>query len=214
MLLTLVALAALASAGQPAQEAPRFTIVVTGAPGAETQRGIELGVAEASQTVGLLGGNLRLVRGRPPAGANLAGVIVVGAAAQRSGDELPRIHLGPLPQGAGPCSFSVAAAPVKEDGVVVWHPSLSRFGASQLNERFVKRHGAGMTGDGYAGWIAVKALVESALRARNAADRCAAVARLRFDGHKGRPLTFDPETRVLRQPLYLLRDGRIVGERQ
>ena len=71
-----------------------------------------------------------------------------------------------------------------------------------------------MSSRAYAGWVAVKALLESALRARGRGDRSASLARLRFDGHKGRPLFFDPQTRILRQPTYIVQDGRVTGEKQ
>lgn len=213
MLVALAVLAVLGSSLQPPQPRPRLTLLVTGAPGAEAQRGIELGVAETSQTVRLLGGDVTVVRDRVPAGAHPAGVIVAaGGAAQELGD-VPRIHLDRLPKTVGPCSFSVAPAADAGEQAVLWHPSLDRFGASELNERFAKRYGSGMTAGAYGGWVAVKALVESALRARNPADRCAAIGRLRFDGHKGRPLSFDPDTRILRQPLYLVENGRVLGEK-
>ena len=67
-----------------------------------------------------------------------------------------------------------------------------------------------MTPGAYAGWIAVKALVEAALRPAAPNDRCAGLARLRFDGHKGRPLTFDRLSRALQQPLYVVNQGRAV----
>jgi len=41
---------------------------------------------------------------------------------------------------------------------VLWHPSLERFGAAQLNQRFRTRFAAEMDGPAWAGWMAVKAL--------------------------------------------------------
>lgn len=183
-----------------------LTLHVDGTPAVDAGRGIALGVEEMSQTARLLGADVRLVR-RPEANAIADGVLIAGKGTRRQRESTPLVHLGPLPAGTGPCSFSVAPA---AGGGLAWHPSLDRYGASELNERYMKRYGTGMTADAYAGWIAVKALVESALRSPDRSGRCAALTRLRLDGHKGRPLSFDPATRVLQQPLYVVRDGRAV----
>ncbi|HEX6042803.1 MAG TPA: ABC transporter substrate-binding protein [Longimicrobium sp.] len=102
---------------------------------------------------------------------------------------------------------------------VLWHPTLERFGAAQLNDRFRARWGgAGMDGAAWAGWMAAKALWEASLRARSV-EGAALRAYLerettQFDGHKGWPLSFRPSDRQLRQPLYLVtEDGsRVVAE--
>jgi ABC-type branched-subunit amino acid transport system substrate-binding protein len=90
--------------------------------------------------------------------------------------------------------------------VELWHPSLERFGAEQLNQRYERRYGRPMDSDAWAGWIAVKILAESALRAHattsGALQRALTDPRAQFDGHKGRPLVFDARTGELRQPLY------------
>lgn len=100
--------------------------------------------------------------------------------------------------------------------VVMWHESLERFGAGQLNARFRDRFGAGMDSDAWAAWFAVKVAAETALRARTTKpeELVAALERssARFDGHKGRPLTFRSWDHQLRQPLYILRGGRVPGD--
>ncbi|HEX2095469.1 MAG TPA: ABC transporter substrate-binding protein, partial [Longimicrobiaceae bacterium] len=105
-------------------------------------------------------------------------------------------------------------------GAVLWHPSLERFGAAQLNDRFRARFGSGMDGPAWAGWMAAKTLWEASLRARTA-DPAGVRAYLeregtQFDGHKGWPLSFRARDRQLRQPLYRVApaDGgtRVVGE--
>jgi ABC-type branched-subunit amino acid transport system substrate-binding protein len=102
---------------------------------------------------------------------------------------------------------------------VLWHPSLERFGAGQVNDRFRARFGgAGMGGAEWAGWMAVKVLWEASLRARSTEP--AAIREYlerdgtQFDGHKGWPLSFRPWDHQLRQPLYLVpADGsRVAGE--
>jgi hypothetical protein len=98
--------------------------------------------------------------------------------------------------------------------VAAWDPSLERFGADTLNERFHTRFGQEMTADAWAGWAAVKILWESSLRARSA-DGGKLVAYMaadttQFDGHKGRPLSFRTWDRQLRQPVYVVNDSGIV----
>lgn len=91
---------------------------------------------------------------------------------------------------------------------VLWHESLERFGAEQLNQRYARRFALPMDSDAWAGWFALKLLSESALRAHATTARALARAltdsAAQFDGHKGVPLRFDTRTRVLRQPLYLV----------
>jgi ABC-type branched-subunit amino acid transport system substrate-binding protein len=117
------------------------------------------------------------------------------------------------------------AARGKEEGMdateaALWHPSLERFGAGQLNDRYRARFGAEMDGAAWAGWMAVKALWEASLRARTVQGaglraylECGGT---QFDGHKGWPLSFRAWDHQLRQPLYLVApaDGatRVVGE--
>lgn len=94
---------------------------------------------------------------------------------------------------------------------VLWHGDLSRFGAAQLNERFVRRYGAAAESGAWASWMAVKVLWEAFTRAGSAAPdallAAATAPEVRYDGHKGEPLFFDPRTRQLQQPLF----ARAVG---
>lgn len=105
---------------------------------------------------------------------------------------------------------------------VAWHPSLERYGAGQLNDRFRARYpGEAMDGPAWAGWMAVKVLWEASLRVRS--TQPAAVRDYlpregtQFDGHKGWPLSFRAGDHQLRQPLYLVAPGeggatRVAGE--
>lgn len=105
-----------------------------------------------------------------------------------------------------------AADPIRP---LIWHHTLGRYGAAQLNDRFRARFGEPMAPGAWAGWMAVKVAWEAALRARTLepAALAAALERLRFDGHKGRSLTFRRWDHQLRQPLYLLgEDGQVLGE--
>ena len=98
------------------------------------------------------------------------------------------------------------AAPAAVDSTVLWGPSLERYGASQINDRYRAKYRAGMDGSAWAGWVAVKIAAEAALRARSS-DPSRILAYLQtpgmqFDGHKGWPLTFRGGDHQLRQPLY------------
>jgi ABC-type branched-subunit amino acid transport system substrate-binding protein len=89
----------------------------------------------------------------------------------------------------------------------LWSPTLEKYGASQINDRFRARYGTGMDGGAWAGWAAVKMVSESSLRARSN-DASKLIAYLEspgttFDGHKGWPLSFRAVDHQLRQPLYV-----------
>jgi ABC-type branched-subunit amino acid transport system substrate-binding protein len=90
----------------------------------------------------------------------------------------------------------------------LWHHTLQRFGAEQLNDRFRRRFGTEMGSAAWGGWVAMKILTEAALRGGSASSvnlaRYLSRRAARFDGHKGEPLAFDPATGELRQPLYLI----------
>jgi ABC transporter substrate binding protein (PQQ-dependent alcohol dehydrogenase system) len=94
---------------------------------------------------------------------------------------------------------------------VAWDASLTRFGADTLNQRFEARYRQPMTDDAWTGWLAVKMLWEAALRARTSEpDVVGAVLTresTRFDGHKGRALSFRSWDHQLRQPVYVLIGG-------
>jgi hypothetical protein len=192
------------------------------------QYGLEFGVREAAATAALMQRDLEL--GMVSAGIGEAiGVISEGPPEQDAfPDGTPIIRLRHVsPEDPG-CAFRVglsaaerqaalAAWRARKDSrakdaeldVIEWHASLSRYGASELNDRFRKETGRGMAADAWLAWFAVKAVVESALRQSSGCDAFAAA---RFDGHKGRPLFFDPATLVLRQPLYVVAGDRVVDE--
>jgi hypothetical protein len=94
--------------------------------------------------------------------------------------------------------------------IVPWHPALRRFGAGQLNDRYLVRFDAPMPAEAWAVWMGVKIAWEASLRARSTRGEVLAAhlleRRTRFDGHKGAPLTFRAD-RQLRQPLYLAAPG-------
>jgi ABC-type branched-subunit amino acid transport system substrate-binding protein len=90
---------------------------------------------------------------------------------------------------------------------VLWSPSLEKYGASQINERFRARYHLPMDGSAWAGWVAVKIAAEAALRARSTGAGALLsyleASSTSFDGHKGWPLSFRSRDHQLRQPLYV-----------
>ena len=94
------------------------------------------------------------------------------------------------------------------DSIALWTSTLERYGGSQINGRYRVRYRAGMDGNAWAGWAAVKIISESALRA-TATRPAKLLAYLEnpnttFDGHKGWPLSFRLADHQLRQPLYVV----------
>jgi len=97
--------------------------------------------------------------------------------------------------------------------IVDWHPSLKRFGAEQLNQRYKERFGTTMEPLAWTSWMAVKAAAEAALRgADTPADLSRRLATMSFDGHKGQRLRFRPDDHHLQQPLYAVSGGRVLAE--
>lgn len=83
----------------------------------------------------------------------------------------------------------------------LWDPAAEKYGAAQLNARYRHHYNDPMMPDAWSGWFAVKVLWESMLRARSSrADDLVAFlesSRAQFDGHRGRPLRFDPLAHIL-----------------
>lgn len=109
-----------------------------------------------------------------------------------------------------------APAAIPDSGArsVLWHDELFRYGAQQLNDRYRRRFGVGMTGEAWAAWMGVKAVSEALLRARGGGERelldRLGGSRAAFDGHKGVPLTFSGPDGTLAQPLYVVIDEETV----
>jgi ABC-type branched-subunit amino acid transport system substrate-binding protein len=88
-----------------------------------------------------------------------------------------------------------------------WDASLVRYGADTLNTRFNATFGVPMTERDWNEWFAIKVLWEAF--ARTGANTSASLLEMlernetRFDGHKGRPLSFRRWDHQLRQPLYV-----------
>jgi hypothetical protein len=176
-------------------------------------RGARLGAEEAGRTAELLGARLELVNGTD-------GVLAV--VGELDGDSaIPFLNIRSMEERVTlrPNVFHVASsAPERREAlerwqgskpegvrVVDWHPSLTRFGAEQLNQRFESRFGSPMDERAWAAWLAVMAAAEAALRNTT-------LERLRFDGHKGARLSFRSEDHTLRQPLYVVAGDEVLGE--
>ena len=105
---------------------------------------------------------------------------------------------------------------VRSPTELVWHHELERYGAAQLNARYEAAAGVAMNDAAWLGWMAVKIAWEVCVRTRSTEPRILAEYLVGvttvFDGHKGRPLRFDPNTRVLDQPYYRSSDLEPVSE--
>lgn len=176
-------------------------------------RGAQLGAEEAGRTAELLGARLELVNGTD-------GVLAVVGDLGAGESAVPFLNIRSMEERASarPNVFHVASSATerrealerwqgpKPEGVRVmdWHPSLTKFGAEQLNQRFETRFGSPMDERAWAAWMAVMAATEAALRNTT-------LERLRFDGHKGARLSFRPD-RTLRQPIYVVAGNEVLGE--
>lgn len=157
--------------------------------------GVAFGLKEAARAAQLLGRPIEIVDGAPVR-------IAAGAGLEAAGD---RFELAGGAEALAETAATARRAGLTSPRLVVgeWHHTLARYGASELNERFIVT-GAPMTSAHWLGWIAAKVAVESVLRARGGESPASAIARLRYDGHKGRPLGFAAGTRRLVQPLYVI----------
>jgi ABC transporter substrate binding protein (PQQ-dependent alcohol dehydrogenase system) len=96
-----------------------------------------------------------------------------------------------------------------------WHWTFERYGAPQLNQRFAKLSGRRMQEEDWAGWAAVKAVVQAATQVRSVDVKALKAALLsadfQFDGYKGTAVTFRPWNRQLRQPILLHTYDAVIG---
>ena len=187
---------------------------------------LELRVREPGDAAALIdAGALALIGGLDAAArtalAGLAGtrgvpLLTTRAPGDSSEDEPLREHVFHV--ASGPRDRRAALARWKSgtgEGAEVadWHPSLTRFGAEQLNQRYRERFGSPMEPLAWASWMAVKAAAEAALRgADTPAELSRRLATLGFDGHKGVRLRFRPDDHRLRQPLYVVAGGKVLAE--
>ncbi len=96
-----------------------------------------------------------------------------------------------------------------------WGRAVEAWAAAQLQDRFRKLAGRTMDPTDWAGWMAVHTVGEAAVKLKSADP--AAIATLMLSptfevgGFKGRALSFRAWNGQLRQPLYLLWPGAVVG---
>lgn len=141
--------------------------------------------------------------------------LLIDIAARRPADECDdrEFHVLPLLDSTQWMASGSREPFARYASLVAWDSSLERFGAAQLNERYQRRFGTAMDERAWAGWMAVKAVLDAVMRSETsepcALERFLVGARARFDGHKGVQLFFDPRSHELVQPLYV-RGG--VGE--
>lgn len=176
--------------------------------------GLDFGAAEAAHTAKLMRRTFRLESGR---GGSIVITIGRGAHAEAvAGSGRPTLAV--IVDGA-PVAKAYRLNPTHAERLaavrriapddlnargVAWHWTLQRYGAGELNERFLKATGKAMDETAWLGWLAVKIALEASLRKRD-------LAAVRVDGHKGVALRFG-STRALEQPLYVLtrREGKDV----
>lgn len=95
-----------------------------------------------------------------------------------------------------------------------WHWSWERHGGPQLNGRFEKAAGRRLASMDWAAWVAVKAVVQAAVRTRSddfVSNRAFLLGdRMNLDGVKGNPLSFRAWDRQLRQPIFLATDNAVI----
>jgi len=188
--------------------------------------GAEFGCAEANRSGSLFGWEVSpvFIGSKSSSSTDAVHALLVGDGIVTR-DDIPVLCCAGDGNRSGHClslvpSAAVIAAAIRETprtvsenaqyAVVLWHASLEKFGAQQLNDRYRAATGSPMTSAAWAGWFGVKALFESAMRTKSV-DAATVTAYLRapttqFDGHKGAPLSFDAAG-ILRQPLYVLREG-------
>lgn len=180
-----------------------WAIVAPDAAVADSIRALDARIASSAGVTPLLGGaELRL----PGAVENVGGVHLAVAVVGDDAATLSKLLPAAAPGEVIDLLSTLDHAPHAQSlAAVSWLPGLVRFGAAQLNDRHRARFGGdGMRSAGWLGWFAVKALGESALRARSAEPRLLRQRLLaaRFDGHKGTPLSFSPAQRLM-HPLYV-----------
>jgi hypothetical protein len=109
-------------------------------------------------------------------------------------------------------AMAASATSRGQGSIESWHASLDRYGAAQLNDRYRAEHAQPMDSAAWNAWVAVKIAWEAVARLR-AFETPRVIEwlehpRTRFDGHKGRALSFRSWDHQLRQPLYRVVSGQ------
>lgn len=95
-----------------------------------------------------------------------------------------------------------------------WHWTWERHGAPQLNQRFDRIAKRRMQATDYAGWAAVRSVIEAVVRTRSTdvmtlRDYMISEA-FTFDAYKGAPANFRPWDHQMRQPILLHTDNAVI----
>lgn len=198
----------------------RIAVVHAASSPAGVIAGVRFGTDEVAHTARLIGREVQVVPSAEAADADarietsLHVVSIVVESRTDAGGAPCRLHLRPSDEERravlGRWRASVPDAPA-DARVVEWHPTLVKYGAGQLNQRFTRATQGRMDAETWTGWIAVKALGEAMLRTTNE-DLCGRLRRQALDGHKGQPLRFDEATGRLRQPLYVATTDKVLDE--
>ncbi len=106
---------------------------------------------------------------------------------------------------------------VGTDGLVAsaWHWTWERYGAPQLNQRFDRRSSRRMAAEDWAGWVAVRSVVEAV--SRSASTDLATIKKtltaddFAIDLYKGVPGGFRPWNQQLRQPILLHTHNAVIA---
>lgn len=98
---------------------------------------------------------------------------------------------------------------------VAWHWTLERYGAPQLNQRFRRLAGRDMTSDDWAGWAAMRSVVEAVATTRSADPPTVQAAlkspELTIDLYKGVRGSFREWNGQLRQPVLLATSNAVIA---
>ncbi len=97
---------------------------------------------------------------------------------------------------------------------LAWHPFWERHGAPQLNRRFHRATGRTMSEEDWATWVAVRAIIDAAVAARERTPALILVSLmnpdLRIELYKALPGSFRPWSRQLRQSILLATHDAVV----
>jgi hypothetical protein len=173
---------------------------------AELERGLAFGAAEARRSASLFRWTVDRIEMSTGEARQASSVhaIIMGTVGATPNDSVPVLRLVCEAAPREDASFTIAPCEAGRTEEA-WQPTLERYGAAQLNDRYRSATGNPMSGDAWLGWFAFKVITDSALKL-GTVDPVQLRAYLErptthFDGHKGAPLKFDAERRLV-QPLY------------
>jgi hypothetical protein len=191
----------------PRAAARELRIAAIAGDAADTRKGMDFGLAEARKSGALFGWTVAVEHEWQNAHA-----ILMGTTGRLPNARAPIVRVVADAGATGDGSFMVAPDP--RSAGVAWRDDLERFGAQQLNDRYRAATGSTMGENAWCAWFGAKVIVDIVLRAGGTEpDRLLAhlrAADTHFDGHKGVPLRFGPDGRLI-QPLYERRSSAAPG---